>query len=148
MKNALRVVLAGTLLVVGYVAGRVSGSEEVAMAAQQAPDGRVFEIRTYTAAEGKQDAVLARFRDHTIRIFNKHDMKSVGYWTPVDAPLSQNTLVYILQHPSREAAKANWAAFNADPEWVKAKTESEVGGRIVTKAESMFVKATDFSPIK
>lgn len=109
---------------------------------------RVFEMRTYTAPPGKLDALKARFRDHTIRIFNKHDMTSVGYWIPQDAPLSQNTLIYILEHSSREAAKANWAAFGADPEWVKAKAASEVDGKLTTKVESVFVDPTDFSPIK
>ena len=109
---------------------------------------RVFEMRTYTAPPGKLDALKARFRDHTIRIFNKHDMTSVGYWIPQDAPLSQNTLVYVLAHPSREDAKKNWAAFQADPEWVKAKAESEKDGKIVEKAESVFMDPTDFSQIK
>jgi hypothetical protein len=105
-------------------------------------------MRTYTAPPGKLDALKARFRDHTIRIFNKHDMTSVGYWIPQDAPLSQNTLVYVLAHPSREDAKKNWAAFQADPEWVKAKAESEKDGKIVEKAESVFMDPADFSQIK
>jgi hypothetical protein len=113
--------------------------------AMQAP---VFEFRTYHAEPGKLDALKARFRDHTIRIFNNHDMKSIGYWVPLDAPASENTLMYILQHPSREAAKEHWAAFNADPEWQKAKAESEKNGKLVTKVDSVFTQAADFSPIK
>jgi hypothetical protein len=109
---------------------------------------RVFEMRTYTAPAGKLDALKARFRDHTIRIFNKHDMTSVGYWIPQDAPRSENTLIYVLAHPSREDAKKNWAAFQADPEWVKAKTESEKDGKIVEKVESVFMDPADFSQIK
>ena len=92
---------------------------------------RVFEVRTYTAPPGKLDALKARFRDHTIKSFNKHDMTSIAYFIPQDAPLSGNTIVYVLAHPSREAAKKNWAAFMADPEWVKAKAESEKDGKIV-----------------
>jgi hypothetical protein len=109
---------------------------------------RVFELRTYTAPPGKLDALKTRFRDHTIRIFNKHDMTSIGYFIPQDAPLSGNTLIYVLAHPSREDAKKNWAAFQADPEWVKAKTESEKDGKIVEKADSVFMDPADFSQIK
>ena len=110
---------------------------------------RVFELRTYTAPEGKLEALNARFRDHTIRIFKKHDMNAIGYWTPQDQPGSKNTLIYILAHPSREAATKNWAAFMADPEWVKAKADSEVNGRLTTQTPaSVFLDPTDFSPIK
>jgi hypothetical protein len=114
----------------------------------RAAANRVFEIRTYTAPPGKLDALQKRFRDHTIRIFNKHDMTSIAYFTPQDAPLSDNTITYILAHPSREDAKKNWAAFNADPEWVKVKADSEKDGRIVEKVVSVFADPTDFSPIK
>jgi len=109
---------------------------------------RVFELRTYTAPEGKLDALQARFRDHTRRIFEKHGMTSIGYWVPQDAPDSQNTLIYILAHPSRDAAKANWAAFTADPEWQKVSAESQKDGRIVSKVVSVFMDATDYSAIK
>jgi hypothetical protein len=111
-------------------------------------DHRVFELRTYTAPEGKLGALETRFRDHTRRIFDKHGMTSVGYWVPQDAPLSQNTLIYILAHPSREAAKKNWAEFTADPEWQKVSAESQRDGRIVTKVDSVFMDPTDFSGIK
>jgi hypothetical protein len=113
-----------------------------------AAENRVFEIRTYTAPPGKLEALKTRFRDHTIRIFNKHDMTSIGYWVPQDAPLSENTLIYVLAHSSREAAAKNWAAFRTDPEWVKAKAESEKDGPVTTKVESVFVNPADFSPIK
>jgi len=110
--------------------------------------GRIFEIRTYTTNEGKLDALLARFRDHTITIFNRHNMTSIGYWVPEDAPLSKNTLTYILAHPSREEAKKNWAAFGNDPEWKKVKAESEADGAIVINVVSVYADATDFSPLK
>jgi hypothetical protein len=109
---------------------------------------RVFEIRTYTTPPGKLEALKARFRDHTIRIFNKHGMTSIGYWVPQDAPLSENTLIYVLAHPSREAAAKSWAAFRADPEWVKAKAESEKDGPLTTKVESVFANPADFSALK
>ena len=129
----------GALLVVsGYAVGR---------AAQPAP-AHVYEMRTYTATEGKLDAVNARFRDHTQRIFARHNMKSVGYWTPLEGPTAGTTLVYIIEHPSREEARKNWAEFSADPEWQKVKAESELGGRIVAKAESVFLVPTDYSAIK
>jgi hypothetical protein len=108
----------------------------------------VFELRTYTAPEGKLDDLHKRFRDHTRRIFEKHGMKSVGYWTPQDAPLSQNTLIYILEHPSRDAAKKAWADFRADPEWQKVSTESEANGKIVSNVVSVFMDPTDYSAIK
>jgi NIPSNAP len=112
------------------------------------PAGRVFEIRTYTAPEGKLDELHARFRDHTLRIFEKHGMTSIGYFKPQDAPLSQNTLIYVLAHPSREAAKKNWAAFGADPEWQKVSAESQVNGKLVTKVDSVFADPADYSPMK
>jgi hypothetical protein len=133
-----------------FAAGVVAGMSMRSAAVVQAQGGaHVYEIRTYTTPDqAKLDALKARFRDHTITIFNKHNMKSIGYWVPQDAPLSQNTLIYILEHPSREAAKANWAAFSADPEWVKAKADSEVNGKLTTKVESVFADPTDFSAIK
>ena len=135
------------LLLTGYVGGRMSSASAVASAAQ-APAGHVYELRTYTATEGKLANVNARFRDHTQKIFAAHNMKSIGYWTPLEGPTAETTLIYILEHPSREEARKNWAAFSADPDWVKAKTASEVDGRIVAKAESVFLNPTDYSPLK
>ena len=112
------------------------------------PNTRVFEIRTYTAAEGKLDALHARFRDHTLALFKKHGMTSVGYFKPQDAPLKQNTLVYILAHPSREAAAKNWHAFQTDPGWQKVKAASEAQGALTTKIESVFADPTDYSPMR
>jgi hypothetical protein len=106
----------------------------------------VYELRIYHAMEGKLDALLARFRDHTIAIFNRHGMKLVGFWTPTDEPLKGRTLIYILKHPSREAATANWKAFHDDPEWVKVSTASEVNGKLVEKVDSTYMTLTDFSP--
>ena len=109
---------------------------------------RVFELRTYTAAPGKLDALNKRFRDHTVRLFTKHGMTHVGYWTPADAPMSENTLIYVLAHSSREAAKKSWDAFRADPEWIKARDESQKDGTLTAKVESVFLNATDYSPVK
>jgi hypothetical protein len=133
------------LLGAGFAAGNLVGRETVAHA--QAAN-RVFEMRTYTAPEGRLDALHARFRDHTLRMFQKHGMTSIIYLKPLDAPRSQNTLTYILAHPSREAAKKSWAAFAADPEWKKISAESQVDGRIVEKIESVYADPADYSPIK
>jgi hypothetical protein len=111
-------------------------------------DSRVFELRTYTTPEGKLPNLNARFRDHTRRIFDKHGMTSIGYWVPQDAPDSQNTLIYIIAHKSREAAKKSWADFQADPEWQKVSAESQKDGRIVSKVVSVFMDPTDYSGIK
>jgi hypothetical protein len=112
------------------------------------PSARVFEIRTYTTHPGKLDALNARFRNHTVRLFEKHGMTNVGYWTPLDAPLAENTLIYVLAHKDRESAKKSWDAFRADPDWVKARTASEAQGPIISKLESVYLTATDYSPVK
>ena len=106
----------------------------------------VFELRTYTTNEGKLNDLLNRFRDHTVRIFARHNMVSIGYWVAKDQP---NTLIYILAHPSREAANQNWDAFRKDPEWVTARTASEANGTILAKPpQSVFMDPTAFSAIK
>jgi hypothetical protein len=109
---------------------------------------RVFEIRTYTAEPGKLDALHARFRDHTVDIFKKHGMTSVGYFAPTDDPMAKNTLVYVLAFPSRDAAKKSWDDFRTDPEWQKVQKESEANGKLVTKVDSVFATPTDYSPLK
>ena len=131
-----------------FVAGFSLGNLRRTPAVAYAAGGHVYELRTYTAPEGKLGELNARFRNHTIRIFNKHGMKSVLYMTPQDAPDSQNTLIYVLEHPSREAAKKAWADFAADPEWKKVSEESQVNGRIVSKVVSVFGDPTDYSPMK
>lgn len=109
---------------------------------------RIFELRTYTAPEGKLGELQARFRNHTVRLFEKHGMTNVGYFVPQDAPTSQNTLIYVLAHKDRETAKQSWAAFGKDPEWVKARTESQVNGSLTTQVLSVFMDPTDFSQMK
>jgi hypothetical protein len=106
----------------------------------------VYELRIYHAAMGKLDELLARFRDHTMKIFERHGMKSVAYWTPVDEPQKGNTLIYILQHPSQAAATANWKSFQDDAEWKSVKAKSEENGTLVEKVDSTFMRMTDFSP--
>jgi hypothetical protein len=106
----------------------------------------VYELRVYHAPPGKLTELLARFREHTLKLFEKHGMKSVAYWTPVDEPEKSNTLIYILQHPSREAAAANWKSFQDDPEWKSVHEKSEANGKLVEKIDSTFLTLTDFSP--
>jgi NIPSNAP len=106
----------------------------------------VYELRVYHANEGKLDDLLKRFREHTMGLFEKHGMKNVAYWTPLDEPLKGKTLIYILSHPSREAATSNWQAFRDDPEWQKVRDASEVNGKLVDKVDSTFMTLTDFSP--
>ena len=106
----------------------------------------VYELRIYHAAPGKLDALLARFRDHTMKLFERHGMKNVAYWTPVDEPQKGDTLIYILQHPSRAAAEANWKSFQDDTEWKSVKEKSEENGKLVEKVDSTFMSLTDFSP--
>ncbi|HET8924243.1 MAG TPA: NIPSNAP family protein [Candidatus Acidoferrum sp.] len=106
----------------------------------------VYELRVYHAYEGKLDDLLARFRDHTMALFEKHGMRSIAYWTPTDEPLKGKTLVYILAHPSREAADANWKAFRDDLEWKSVQAKSEANGKLAEKIESTFMALTEFSP--
>jgi len=134
----------GAAFVLGFLARGVAPGEPVA----HAQSARVFELRTYTAPDGKLAELHTRFRDHTLRIFKNHGMTNVAYFKPQDAPLSQNTLVYLISHQSRDAAKANWAAFQADPEWQKVASESQKNGKIVAKVESVFLDPTDYSPLK
>ncbi len=141
MKKTAAIALGSAVV---FLSGVVAGS----VVRAQNDSRRVFELRTYTAPEGKLQDLHRRFRDHTMRIFKKHGMESIGYWQPQDAPDSQNTLIYIISHQSREAAKKNWADFQADPEWQKVSAESQVNGRIVSKVVSVFMDATDYSPMK
>jgi NIPSNAP len=112
------------------------------------PPHHVYELRMYHVNEGKTEALQARFRDHTDALFKKHNMKSVGYWVPEDAPSSQNLFVYILEHPSRAEAEKNWAEFQADPEWQKVKADSEKNGKLVDHIDRYFMDPTSFSAIK
>ena len=130
----------------GCMIGNTITVEEEANAG--AETDQVFELRTYTAAEGKFDDLLARFRDHTLRIFEKHGMTNVGYWTPQDEPLSTNTLIYVLAHPSREEAEQSWRDFSSDPEWQSVAEESQRDGRLIVGLERVCLDPTGFSPMR
>jgi len=139
-----RLLSAVTLVAIGFGFGAFYSST----AAQAQAGARVFELRTYTSPDGKLPLLQKRFRDHTVQILDRHGMKSVGYWIPQDAPAKDNTLIYVISHASRDAAKQSWANFMADPEWKKVAAESQVDGPIVSKVVSIYMDATDYSPIK
>jgi len=112
-------------------------------------EARVFELRTYHCLPGRLEALKARFRDHTVKLFEKHGIQNIGYWVPQDEDKGKSTtLIYIVAHPNKEAAAKAWAAFRADPDWVKARTESEKDGKIVEKLESVYMDPVDFSKLK
>ena len=130
----LQAIPAGALLSAADLAGGAASST------------RVYELRVYHPSEGKLPELLARFRDHTMQLFEKHGIKNVAYWVPTDEPQKGNLLVYMLAHASREAADANWKAFREDREWIAVKEKSEANGKLVDKIESTFLAMTDFSP--
>ena len=140
--------MACALMIAGVVAASAmaqSGGNSVAK------DSRVFEMRTYYAAPGKLEDLQARFRNHTVKLFEKHGMTNIGYWVPVDEKTGQpsgNTLVYILAYPSLEARTKSWEGFRTDAAWTAARNESEKNGKLVEKVDSVFLKATDYSAIK
>lgn len=138
--------VAGLVLGAGF--SQLRAAEPVAATTAAAAPARVFEIRTYHCFPGRLEALHKRFREHTMKIFENHGMTNVGYWVPQDSPAHEDTLIYVISHASREQAKVNWAEFGADPEWKKVSEESQKDGKIVEKVESVFVDATDYSPLR
>jgi hypothetical protein len=115
----------------------------------RADSNRVFELRIYHTVPGKAGALETEFREKVTKLFARHDLKAVGYWAPVDAPASGDTFVYILAHPSRDAAKQHWAAFQADPEFKEMiKSQQTPETKVVEKVDSTYMDPTDFSPMK
>jgi hypothetical protein len=131
------------LLVTAMVVG--AGLPASGIDRAKADDTAVYELRTYTAAPGKMAELQKRFRDHTMQIFDKHGMKSVGYWVSEKQP---DTLIYILAHKSREAADKSWKEFRKDPEWILVFAESQKNGSLTSKVVSVYMTPTDFSPLK
>jgi len=137
------------LMLVGVVAATALITS--AAVSQSQSEHRVFELRTYVANKGKLQALHARFRDHTNALFRKHGMTIVGFWVPQEEKDGKNnTLIYLLSFPSREAAQKSWSAFGSDPEWQKAKAESETNGVLVNRenVKSVYMDPTDYSPLK
>jgi NIPSNAP protein len=130
------------LLVSAMVLGAGLSSGEILSAKA---DDMVYELRTYTASPGKMPELQKRFRDHTIRIFEKHGIKSIGYWVPEKQP---DTLIYLVVHKSRKDANKNWAGFATDPEWQHVYRESQKNGSLTTKVERVYMSPTDFSALK
>lgn len=115
---------------------------------KQQKETRVFELRIYYAAPGKMEALHKRFREHTCKLFEKHGMTIVGFWSPQDKQQAEEKLIYVLAFPSKAAADKSWAAFREDPDWIRVKTASERDGKLVERVESVFMSATDYSPMK
>ena len=141
----LQVPLSLIIFGLGVVAGSVT---QFAGVAEAQSSNRVFELRTYTTLPGRLDALHARFAEHTTTLFERHGMTNIAYFSPQDAPLSENTLIYILAHDSRAAAEASWAAFRADPEWQRVAEETQRDGKIVERVEKVFLDATNYSQMK
>ena len=119
-----------------------------ALRGSNAPSQHVYELRLYHVHEGKAAALRDRFGNYTDAIFKQHNMKSIGYWVPEDAPDSQKLFIYVLEHPSRQEAETNWAAFKADPEWQKVKAQSEANGPLVDQEDRYFMDPTSYSALK
>ena len=113
-----------------------------------AQDEKVFELRTYKATPGNLDNLHARFRDHTTRIFRKHGMEVIGYWSPTSEEEREDTLVYLLGHDNQAAADQSWQDFIADPEWARVAEESNRNGHILGGIERKYMVATDYSPMR
>jgi hypothetical protein len=140
MRAALLISLGSGVLIAGLAALGVRAS-----AAEPSTAEKVYELRIYKTNPGKLDALHARFRDHTCRLFKKHGIELVGFWTPVDG---EEALYYLVAFPSVEAQKNAWQAFRDDPEWKTAKADSEKDGVLVKEVQSKNMKATDYSPIR
>lgn len=138
----------GTLLVLTVVASGLASYSANAEQGDKKVDKRVFELRTYYVLPGKMKDMNDRFRNHTNALLEKHGMKLIGFWQPIDAKDSETKLIYLVAHASKEAADKSWKAFRDDPDWIKARTESEKNGKIVDKVEAVFMNPTDYSALK
>ena len=114
-------------------------------AATNQGDSMVYELRTYTTEDGKLPDLHARFRDHTMRLFEKHGMTNIAYWKPTD---KENVMVYLVAHKDKQASEKTWKGFIDDPDWKKLHAASLESGPIVIKVENQFLKSTDYSPAK
>src|SRR4051794_3043901 len=140
----MRLALVMMIVALGMVAVGTGHAEKE----KKKMDDRVFEMRTYYAPPGKMKALHARFRDHTTKLFEKHGITIIGFWSPLDREQAEEKLIYILAYPSKEAADKSWVAFREDVDWKAAKAASEKDGPLVKKVESVFLNPTDYSPIK
>lgn len=142
-RSKLSLLLVAAFAVTGWIsfsAGRSLGEEK------KVESQPIYELRVYKALDGRLPALNKRFKNHTLALFEKHGMKNIMYWIPTDPMKSQNTLIYVLEHKSLDAAKKSWDDFRKDPEWIKARDESEKDGKIVAAVESTYMTATEYSP--
>ncbi len=140
-------ILIGLVSLLGCQSKKTGQSEnqtQVEMPQVKSRPSSVYELRTYYAPQGKLGNLLSRFRDHTVRFFEKYGMENIGYWTPIEN--EENTLTYILGYPDREEQKTSWAAFREDQDWLKAKEASELNGKLVDSVKSSFIGLSSFSP--
>lgn len=129
---------------IAALSGCASYQSDPLVGSHKAGSPAVYELRVYSIAPGKAENLHNRFRNHTLKLFKRHGIESVGYWMPVD-PADQR-LHFLLRYPSREAREASWKAFVADPDWQAAYKASEANGPLVTKVENPFLILTDYSP--
>jgi hypothetical protein len=140
--------LGAAILLVALALGGLSVSGDRNDAGGPALAGRIYELRTYHVVPGKMQALVDRFRNHTVKLFEKHGMKVVGFWTPTDPKQTQTTLIYVLSFRSREDADRAWTTFQNDPDWQAVKKETEKNGKLVERVDSVFMRPTEFSPLK
>jgi hypothetical protein len=144
--KANRIVLGATALLAISLGSFATG---VSVGQSKQVNNRVYELRTYTTLPGRLPALHKRFAEHTLKLFEKHGMRSEMYWTPTDDARKDNTLIYVLSHESQEAADKNWQAFQADPDWIEVRDASEADGKILAKApDRVFMRLTEYSPGK
>ena len=134
-------------VILGCLVAGLAVSIAPVSAADTAPADKVYELRIYVTNPGKLEALHARFRDHTCKLFQKHGIELVGFWTPTQGPEAKERLYYIVAFPSVAAQRQIWQAFESDPEWKKVKADSEKDGVLVKKVISKNMQATDYSPI-
>lgn len=146
MKLTITRVLA--LGAISFAAGSLLTLKLATPAHVEAQSNSVYELRVYHAMPGKLGDIVKRFKDDTRRVFNKHGIESVGYWVPQDSPAKENTLIYIVKHPNREAGDKNWKAFTSDPEWQEISKRTQANGRLVEKIDSTFMDPTEYSALK
>jgi hypothetical protein len=132
-----------------FAAGSFLTARLMHLSQVRADSNRVFELRVYHTVQGKQPALVSEFRDKVTKLFARHDLKALGYWSPADPAVAENTFIYILAHPSKEEADKHWAAFRADPEFQATMKEQQApDAKIVEKVDSTYMNPTDFSPVK
>lgn len=148
MKSNLFIFLSASLISSFFLFSSCAESGNSETVETAVSDSKVYELRTYTTHEGKLDDLHERFENHTMAFFEEHGMTNIGYWSPEDPELRDNTLIYLLSHNSREAAEASWDAFRANPGWQEVYEASRADGPIVETVESIFMKSTSYSQMK